>query len=153
MDSLALASLLFAVNQLGAPLIVVMGHEACGAIKASLADDKDLASLPQDLHNLVGRLREGYDKRSLPAEGDDRVLAACVSNVESLVGDPEIGLGVSTTHLIWMVYDGTYCDVTWSYVQVHELENYVTLDEKVKAGQLRVVGSYYNLHGGVTFFD
>jgi carbonic anhydrase len=39
-DALARASLLYAVLHLGAPLVVVMGHEACGAVTAALQPDE-----------------------------------------------------------------------------------------------------------------
>ena len=40
-DRLALQSIEYAVEQLGAKLIVVLGHEQCGAVKAALASYPD----------------------------------------------------------------------------------------------------------------
>lgn len=37
LDTAAMGSLEFAVSQLGVPLIVVMGHEACGAVQAAVS--------------------------------------------------------------------------------------------------------------------
>lgn len=57
LDSSALASIEYAIEHLGSNLIVVMGHESCGAVKAALAtlDGADAGSpalnkLVKDLH-------------------------------------------------------------------------------------------------------
>jgi carbonic anhydrase len=57
LDASAIASIEYAVEHLGSNLIVVMGHESCGAVKAALAtlDGADAGSpwlnkLVQDLH-------------------------------------------------------------------------------------------------------
>lgn len=57
LDASALASIEYAIEHLGSNLIVVMGHESCGAVKAALAtlDGADAGSpwlnkLVQDLH-------------------------------------------------------------------------------------------------------
>jgi carbonic anhydrase len=51
-----LASLEYAVAALGVPLVVVLGHEGCGAVKAAIADDHDAEPLPGKLPMLVGAL-------------------------------------------------------------------------------------------------
>lgn len=48
-DNYALGSIEYAVEHLGARLIVVMGHEKCGAVKAAIASD----SAPGHIANLV----------------------------------------------------------------------------------------------------
>lgn len=57
LDASAIASIEYAIEHLGSNLIVVMGHESCGAVKAALAtlDGADAGSpwlnkLVQDLH-------------------------------------------------------------------------------------------------------
>ncbi len=37
LDTTALGSVEYAISQLGVPLIVVMGHEKCGAVEAAVA--------------------------------------------------------------------------------------------------------------------
>ena len=52
-----LASLEYGVKFLGIPLLVVLGHEKCGAVDAALKVVKDNAALPGHLPGLVERIR------------------------------------------------------------------------------------------------
>jgi len=52
-DGLALGSLEFSVHALGAPLIVVMGHEGCGALHSTVAHQKGTLDLPFAIDKLV----------------------------------------------------------------------------------------------------
>src|SRR6202046_4524408 len=47
------ASLEYAVAVLGAPLILVLGHESCGAVDATIKSLKDCTTLPGQLPSLV----------------------------------------------------------------------------------------------------
>lgn len=49
----ALASIEFAVSQLDVPLIFVLGHTDCGAVKAAMGAINDNTPLPGDLNSLV----------------------------------------------------------------------------------------------------
>ncbi len=51
-----IASFEYAVANLGTPLILVLGHDACGAVSATLKSLKDGATLPGHLPSLVARL-------------------------------------------------------------------------------------------------
>jgi carbonic anhydrase len=50
------ASLEYAVAMLGTPLILVLGHDACGAVDATIKSLKDGATLPGHLPSLVAAL-------------------------------------------------------------------------------------------------
>lgn len=52
-DDDALASLEYAVTELGTPLILVLGHEACGAVNATIKSLNDNVTLPGHLPSLV----------------------------------------------------------------------------------------------------
>ena len=52
-DTAGLGSLEFGVTALGAKVIVVMGHESCGAVKAAASVVKENAKLPGSLAKLV----------------------------------------------------------------------------------------------------
>lgn len=70
-DEAVLASVEYAVAVLKTPLVLVMGHELCGAVKASVSyttDDSFGASLPKHLSKHVGK------------------MAACLPDMESLSG-------------------------------------------------------------------
>ena len=53
-------SIAYAVVVLGAPLVMVLGHSQCGAVKAAL-ETKELA-LPQSIRDLVGMVNTGGEK-------------------------------------------------------------------------------------------
>ena len=46
----------YAVSSLGAPLILVLGHDACGAVGATIKSIKDNTTLPGHLPSLVTAL-------------------------------------------------------------------------------------------------
>jgi carbonic anhydrase len=60
------------VEQLHAPLIVLLGHEKCGAVEAALGTEKPAGNLGK----LVGEIDVGKD---LPA-GKEAALAAAIKN-------------------------------------------------------------------------
>ena len=54
-----LASLEYGVEVLGAPLIMVLGHTNCGAVKAVLQYEKDRKALPGHLQMLLDAVSPG----------------------------------------------------------------------------------------------
>jgi carbonic anhydrase len=60
------ASLEYAVQVLNTPLIMVLGHEACGAVDATIKSVKDGTTLPGHLPSLVAAIKPAVDA----AKGD-----------------------------------------------------------------------------------
>jgi carbonic anhydrase len=56
-----IASLEYAVQVLNTPLIVVLGHEACGAVDATIKSVKDGTTLPGHLPSLVEAIRPAVE--------------------------------------------------------------------------------------------
>ncbi|MFZ0608915.1 MAG: carbonic anhydrase [Xanthobacteraceae bacterium] len=56
-----IASLEYAVQVLNTPLIMVLGHEACGAVDATIKSLKDGSTLPGHLPSLVGAIRPAVE--------------------------------------------------------------------------------------------
>lgn len=52
-DTVAMGSIEFAVAELGVPLVVVMGHESCGAVKAAMAVVESNARFPGKIDNMI----------------------------------------------------------------------------------------------------
>ncbi len=72
----SLASIRFAVEKLGSQLVVVLGHEDCGAVSAALAGDA-----PDWLAPIVKRIDvSDVDPDDAPEDADDRALAAAVDH-------------------------------------------------------------------------
>lgn len=82
-DTVAQGSLEFAVAQLGVPLIVVMGHESCGAVKAAMAVVEENAKFP----GRIGTMVEPIIPAALAARKrpGDKVTNAVKANVERTV--------------------------------------------------------------------
>jgi carbonic anhydrase len=77
-EPVAVGSLEYAVEHLHAKVLVVMGHENCGAVKAALSDEK----MPTpNLEALVGYVAPGVKGLKAWAEGDDLVHMAVEANV------------------------------------------------------------------------
>ena len=104
---LELESIFFSVFQLRTPLIVVLGHEDCAAIRATLEKD---GSMPL-VSSLIG---------TLPFEKEDVTLTCSVrAHVEKVVS------------------------------QLEQIDRFCPL---IQEGQLRVLGSHYELNSGKVLF-
>jgi carbonic anhydrase len=82
----SIASFEYAVANLGAPLILVLGHESCGAIEATMQSLKDNVTLPGHLPSLVQALAPAV-KASAQQSGDPMANAIrqnVIDNVAAL---------------------------------------------------------------------
>jgi carbonic anhydrase len=80
-------SMEYAVDHLGTPVVVVLGHTQCGAVTAVLED----AKLPPNIAALVEPIRPAVDKAraaNLGAAKDVLLKAAITGNVWQAIEDP-----------------------------------------------------------------
>ncbi len=84
-DHAVLASIEYAAEHLRVPLIVVMGHEMCGAVRAAV-DTPAGASLGPNLDYLVKAIRPAVG-RTAGQPADTRLRAAILENVEETIND------------------------------------------------------------------
>lgn len=77
----SLASLEYAVGVLNVPLIMVLGHSQCGAVKATIGEIKHPSPLPGHIWDIVDAVRPGIEK-SLGAGNGDELDRAIGSNVD-----------------------------------------------------------------------
>jgi len=73
------ASLEYAVAVLNTPLIMVLGHDACGAVDATIKSIKDGTTLPGHLPSLVAALRPAVE--AVQGQPGDMLANAVRSNV------------------------------------------------------------------------
>jgi len=73
------ASLEYAVQVLNTPLILVLGHEACGAVDATIKSVKDGMTLPGHLPSLVAAIKPAVD--AARGDGGDMLTNAIRRNV------------------------------------------------------------------------
>src|SRR5258707_1378932 len=81
-----IASLEYTVKFLGTPLLMVLGHEKCGAVDAAIKTVKDGAELPGHLPHLVEHIRPAV-KTAMSEPGDllaNAIRENVLLNVESL---------------------------------------------------------------------
>jgi len=72
----SVASIRFALEKLGTRLVVVLGHEDCGAVEAALAGDA-----PEWLAPIIEKIDvTRADPGRAPADADDALLAAAVDD-------------------------------------------------------------------------
>jgi carbonic anhydrase len=80
-----IASLEYAVSVLGTPFILVLGHDACGAVDATIKSLKDGTTLPGHLPSLVNAI--GPSVKSASQEGnvlDNAIRQNVIDNVAKL---------------------------------------------------------------------
>ena len=82
LDDVVLGNMEYAVVELGVPLLVILGHERCGAVKAAL----DGKALPGHLSTLVAAIKPAVDatKNQLGDAWDNAVRANVKMNVNKL---------------------------------------------------------------------
>lgn len=93
LDEAAMGSIEFGVAQLGTPLVVVMGHEECGAVKAAIAAVDGGTRAPGSIHAIVEGIRPAVDAARAEAgnrtENTTRRHSRMIA--ERLPGSPLIG--------------------------------------------------------------
>lgn len=84
-DSVALGSIEYAVEHLHVPLIMVMGHESCGAVKATV----DHKGKPEgNVGTIVKKISPAVKKaKAAGKKGDDLVHASTIENVRLVAAD------------------------------------------------------------------
>ncbi len=104
-------SLQYAIRHLKTSLVVVMGHESCGAVTAAVQALQGRDDEPRFISDLLKAIEPGL--RDLPAglKGDDRIHAAVEANVRwsmrQLSGVPEgkLALDEKRASLVGAVYE------------------------------------------------
>ncbi len=88
-DDYELASIEYAVAVLKSPLLVIMGHESCGAVDAAVKAEKGEARFPGQIHDLVEAIRPAVRKAMDHTTGDDLLDVAVSENVRLVVDQME----------------------------------------------------------------
>ena len=82
-DDAAVASIEYAVEHLGATLVMVLGHERCGAVAATVDTVKSGGTPEGHLAALIDPIRPAVAQAN--AQGGDVVDLAVVANVSNMV--------------------------------------------------------------------
>jgi len=110
-DPALTGSVSYAVHHLHVPVLVVLGHQNCGAVKAALMTPTELANEPQDIQALVHYVEPSLKDVSPQLSGDQKLRAAIKANVRRTVTEleqaPSVKEAVAGHHLkiVGGVYD------------------------------------------------
>jgi carbonic anhydrase len=85
-DKAVLASVEYGAEHLKAPLLVVMGHEMCGAVKAAIETKPGAASMGPNLDALIGAIKPSFERMTATADMD-HLRDAILANVEQVVNE------------------------------------------------------------------
>ncbi|WP_328836611.1 carbonic anhydrase [Streptomyces europaeiscabiei] len=78
LDQSVLGSVKYGVLELDIPLVVVLGHQSCGAVKAAVAVDESGEELPSGIQYIADEIAPAIDHS---VTGDARVAATIDANV------------------------------------------------------------------------
>jgi carbonic anhydrase len=83
-DPVALGSIEYAVDHIHSPLLVVLGHQKCGAVRAACSGDK----MPSpNLQAIVEKINPAVTQAKTYAKPDDLVESAVKENVRQSAKD------------------------------------------------------------------
>eukprot|EP00669_Euglena_mutabilis_P008107 TRINITY_DN323_c0_g1_i2.p1 TRINITY_DN323_c0_g1~~TRINITY_DN323_c0_g1_i2.p1 ORF type:complete len:369 (+),score=138.07 TRINITY_DN323_c0_g1_i2:28-1107(+) len=121
-DSVAMGSIEFSVKYLGVKAVLVMGHEACGAVKGAFSmSEEDIAKAPAYLQTVLKGIKQNLDVTKLKTIQDYRA-----QDREAVV--------VNTT------------------AQVKRLQENALVKERLEGGSLLVCGAFYEITSGIVDF-
>ncbi|MEU4353429.1 carbonic anhydrase [Streptomyces virginiae] len=96
LDEAVLGSVAYGVLELRIPLIVILGHQSCGAVAAAVRAAEGGPPLPGHMQYLVDQIRPAIDRG---LRGAARIDAAITANVrlvrERLAAEPEMAARVA----------------------------------------------------------
>jgi len=110
-DDYGLGSIEYAVNHLGARLIVVVGHDGCGAVKAALTSD----TAPGHIESLVRDIQPAV--RAVKGKEGDPLHLAITENArlmaDKIRSQADFGELAKDVRIVYGVYDLTTGKVDW----------------------------------------
>ncbi len=84
-DTDVTGSIEYGVDHLGTKLVVVMGHDGCGAVTAALQADEDLKAEPNEIRALVDKIKPATKSVSSSLEFPKRLKQSVEANVRASV--------------------------------------------------------------------
>ncbi|MFD5100910.1 carbonic anhydrase [Streptomyces albidochromogenes] len=100
LDEAVLGSIAYGALELDIPLIVVLGHQSCGAVSAAVQADETGEQLPAHIQYLADQIRPAIDHGQQGAARIDSTITRNVSMVRSrLAADRDLAERVATGRL------------------------------------------------------
>lgn len=84
MDGASIGSIEYAVEHLNVPLVVVLGHDSCGAVKAAV----DGGEAPGHIGSLVEAIKPAVDEAKNETKNNNETLSIAIdNNIKNVVND------------------------------------------------------------------
>ncbi|MFI6007989.1 carbonic anhydrase [Streptomyces sp. NPDC051243] len=100
LDEAVLGSVAYGVLELDIPLVLVLGHQSCGAVKAAVAAEESGERLPAHIQYIADQIAPNIDHT---VEGDARVDSTIDANVRAvrahLAAEPDLAAKVASGKL------------------------------------------------------
>ncbi|MFK4099777.1 carbonic anhydrase [Streptomyces sp. NPDC019531] len=100
LDEAVLGSLAYGVLELGIPLLMVLGHQSCGAVKATVQADESGEQLPAHIQYLADQISPAIDRTK---SGDARIDSTIDANIRlirsRLAAEPDLAAKVDSGSL------------------------------------------------------
>ncbi|MCL7424913.1 carbonic anhydrase [Streptomyces sp. YS415] len=100
LDEAVLGSVAYGVLELGIPLVLVLGHQSCGAVRAAVEAEESGEKLPAHIQYLADQIAPAIDHTK---EGDARTDATIDANIrlvrDRLAAEPDLAAKVSAGEL------------------------------------------------------
>ncbi|MFJ6568503.1 carbonic anhydrase [Streptomyces sp. NPDC091292] len=91
LDEAVLGSVAYGVLELGIPLVLVLGHQSCGAVKAAVEADESGTHLPAHIQYLADQIRPAIDHSQTGSARIDATITAQTRLVRSrLAAEPDL---------------------------------------------------------------
>jgi len=102
-DPAVIASIQYSIEHLENKLIIVLGHQNCGAVTAALASPNQTKNEPKELRNLLDRIRPAITTVDRRSEHEHRVAIAVEANARASAKQlrevPSIAAAIRTKHV------------------------------------------------------
>ncbi|SBT93730.1 carbonic anhydrase [Streptomyces sp. DI166] len=100
LDEAVLGSVAYGVLELGIPLVLVLGHQSCGAVRATVEADESGEHLPGHIQYIADRIRPVIDRTRTGEARVDATIDANVRLVRDLVAaEPDLAARVRAGEL------------------------------------------------------
>ncbi|MGW1785795.1 carbonic anhydrase [Streptomyces sp. NPDC002143] len=100
LDEAVLGSIAYGVLELGIPLVMVLGHQSCGAVKAAVQADLSGEELPAHIQYLADQISPNIDRTK---DGDARVDSTIDANIRAvrarLAAEPDLAAKIADGEL------------------------------------------------------
>lgn len=99
-DELVIGSVEYALTALSTPLVVVLGHTNCGAVKAALERQRRYRFLSFSLSSLVTAIQPAIDRAREGSKADDDVLGLAVRHNATIMAERLVERSSIAQHLV-----------------------------------------------------